>query len=249
MPRRRKAAQVTEPAKRKRVLVSCCNGTGWIHKLVVHALIRIVADPRYDAHLLMPTHRPYVNNLHLVVRDVLAGGFDYWLNIDDDNPPNRNPLDLVELDLDIVGCPTPVWHSSASAPPGDRPYYYNAMMEAETGDGVAFRPADSLPGFVGAGIQQVDAMGTGCVLVARRVLEELTARAKRSGDPRDAPLFRLWEPDGVVRLGNDFAFCQRARAAGFRVYAHWDYTCEHMAELPLSEAIGAMLKFRQADHG
>ena len=106
-----------------KVLVSVPN-QGWIHKTVCFVTDRLVADARFHVELIRPTHRPYENNLHHIVNDFMAGDFDFWLNIDADNPPARNPLELVRHDLDIVGLPTPVYHFDGSKP-GERPVYLN----------------------------------------------------------------------------------------------------------------------------
>jgi hypothetical protein len=166
-------------------------------------------DDRVDATVMLPTHSPYVHNLHECRRTFLAGPYDYWLSMDDDNP-----LDLVFLDLDVVGCPTPVW---ANMKPGDRPVYWNALDEVDDG----FKPHEPCHG-----LQEVDAVGSGCILVARRVMEALTA-----------PFLREWNEEGLVETGGDFAFCKRARAAGFRVFAHFDYPCHHFNELEIGEVV------------
>ena len=239
---------MADAPKRKRVLVSVPNGDAWIHKHVVFVLLRLLQDKRHDVEIMLPTHRPYVQNLHLVAHDFLAGGFDYLLSMDDDNPPKGNPLDLVELDLDIVGFPTPVWHCDKDAPPGDRPYYFNALRQVEDEHGEpGWKPLDSEEGFRPVGIQRADAVGTGCVLIARRVLATLFDRARELGPelgPMETPFMRGWNVRGEVTQGNDYAFCRRARAAGFDVWAHWDYTCMHFNELELTEMVEAMMRFR-----
>lgn len=224
---------------RPRVTIACCNGDAYIHKSVVFAVCKMLADPRVESRFIAPTHSPFVRNLHRACHDFLKDGADFLLLVDDDNPPQRNPLDLVFLGLDVVGLPTPVWHCDP-AYPNDRPYYLNAMREVETSEGKGWKPVDSLPGFEPAGLQAVDAVGTGCVLIARRVLVELFKRCK--GNPMEAPFMRRWTDSGDVVAGNDFAFCQRARAAGFRVWAHFDYMCDHHHELSLTEAVNALSK-------
>lgn len=225
---------------RPKVLIAVPNGSGWIHKSVVFQTIRMLGDSRFDSKLILPTRRPYVANLHAIARDMIARGFDYLVSMDDDNPPRPgvNVMELVALDLDVVGCPTPVWHSTT---PGGRPFYYNAMREVVTEDGsTEFRPIDSYPDFVESGLKQCDAVGTGCLVIARRVLVALCERAKELG-PLETPFMRRWDSSGAVVMGNDFAFCQRARLAGFKVWAHFDYVCHHFNELEVSETISALL--------
>ena len=73
----------------------------YLHKHVVFASWRIMADSRFEITPMAPSHNPLENNLNKIVKEFIAGDWDYWLSIDSDNPPFANPLDDVELDLDI----------------------------------------------------------------------------------------------------------------------------------------------------
>lgn len=188
---------------------------GWVHKHVCFVTDALIKDPR--VLLIRPTHKPYENNLHQIRNQMLADGFDWWLNIDADNPPTRNPLELIDLDKDIIGLPTPVWHYTEKS--GERPVYWNAYKKVEGG---------FTEWGVKEGLQRVDAIGTGCFLVKRKVMEDLRA-----------PFQRIYNEDGTVNLGNDLAFCTRASLAGFGIYAHFDYPCLHFKELELTEIIRA----------
>lgn len=203
---------------RATVLVSLPN-TGWIHKSVVLAAMRLLGDRRHRVNVIMPTWNPYEHSMNRIAKDVLKGGHDFWLNIDADNPPENNPLDLVDLDRDICGLPTVVWCDKV---PGDRPFYLNAMDAV----GNEWKPHEPCEG-----LQEVDAVGSGCMLVARRVLEGIKP-----------PWFvREYAPDGAsVECGPDFYFCRQASSAGFSVWAHFDYPCEHHNEIPLRSAIGSI---------
>lgn len=200
------------------VLVSVPN-TGMIHKRVASVLLRLVPDKRYDIKIIMPTHVPYENNLHHIVNDFMDGDFDFWLNIDSDNPPLKNPLDLIVFNKDVIGLPTPVWHYVGTRA-YERPIYENAYRYVPSLDAYAEWQAKE-------GLQRVDAVGTGCVLIARRVFEDPLMRL--------APFARTLRHDGTVEKGNDIAFCERARAQGFEIYAHYDYRCQHFNVLELHE--------------
>lgn len=190
--------------------------TGWIHKHSHFAACKILSDKRYRVRHDCPTHSPYVANLHECINDFLANGEDYWLTFDADNPPTKNPLDLIEHDCDVMGLVTPVWHNSV---PGDRPWYLNALDAKDDG----YAPHEDCKG-----LQEVDAVGSGCLLVARRVLLKLRDQQ---------PFMRVWKKDGTVELGGDFSFCRKAKAAGFRIFTHYDYLCHHFNELDLLEVI------------
>jgi hypothetical protein len=208
--------------EKKKVLISFPN-TGWIHKLVFLAGAKLLSDGRYDSKIIVPTHNPYENNLHHIVNDFIGGNYDYWLNIDADNPPMNNPLDLIELDKDIIGCPTPVYHFTDKIK-GERPWYENAYQYVEKDDAYREYPLKN-------GLQRVDAVGTGCTLMARRVFDH--------PEMRKGAFTRKLNPDGTVERGNDISFCERARYYGFEVWAHFDYRCQHFNELEMHEVIRA----------
>lgn len=202
-----------------RIYITVPNGKGWMHKSVHYAICKMLGDKRFQIRHDCPTHSPYVNNLHECMHDFLKGSEDYWLSIDTDNPPSNNPLDLVEFDCDLIGCPTPVWHNAV---PGDRPWYWNALDEVDDG----FKPHTPC-----TGLQEVDAIGSGCFMVARRVMYKLQ---------NDQPFMRIWGNDGLVKMGGDYSFCQKVRKNDFRIWAHYDYPCHHFNELDIMEVIKAV---------
>lgn len=206
-----------------RVLVTVPN-LHWLHKLVVHRLLLLQQDRRYRVMIQLPSNKPFENNLHHIINDFMAGDWDFWLSMDDDNPPEKNPLDLIELDKDIIGLPTPVWHYTGKK--GERPIYWNAYDYRPGNDAYAeHEPKD--------GLQRVDAIGTGCFLIARRVFEN---QALRQG-----AFTRKLNDDGTVRKGNDLSFSERAREQGFEIWAHYGYHCRHVSEVELIEVERAII--------
>ena len=185
----------------------------WLHKMVTQRLMLLQMDRRYKLRFEWPSHKPYENNLHHIVSEFYQSNCSYWLNIDSDNPPMQNPLDLVAFDKDIIGLPTPVWHYTGK--PGERPIYWNAYDYDREAD--AYREHSIKEGF-----QRVDAIGTGCFLIARRVFDH--------PEMRKAPFHRKQYADGTVHKGNDISFCERARERGFEIWAHYGYPCRHFCD-------------------
>lgn len=198
-----------------KVLVSVPN-EGWIHKHVCFVTDALLGDR--SVTVIRPTHRPYENNLSHIRNEALEDGYDWWLNIDADNPPMRNPLELVKLDLPLVGLPTPVFHWTGEA--GERPVYWNAYQKKE--GGYTEWPKRK-------GLQKVDAIGTGCFLVRRDVLECVAHK----------PFNRVCNSDGTVLYGNDLAWCRRVSKAGFEIFAHFNYPCRHFHELEIDEVVSS----------
>jgi len=210
-----------------KLLIAVPNIDGWIHKHVTMAVVRLLMDNRVESRLIMPTWKPYAHNWHRVIQDAIHRyESDYLLSMDDDNPPMNNCIDLVFLEKDIIGCPTPVWHNHNSKD-GEQPYYWNAYTKFED----AYRPYAYQPGDK---LVEVDATGSGCLLLSRKVMEALQY---------DQPFQRQWDRKGFVERGADISFCEKARAKGFKVYTHFGYPCMHFNEIELTEVISAMNKF------
>ncbi len=214
------------PQSLPKVYFTVPNGDAWIHKLVHNQVCTILSDRRVIIRHDCPTHRPYVDNLHACMNDFLDGGEDFWLSMDDDNPPRNNPIDLVHLNLDLIGLPTPVWHNAVV---GDRPWYFNALSKVEGG----YKPLDS---DLWDGLQEVDAIGSGCFLVSRRVMLALQDKQ---------PFMRQWGRDGRVTKGCDYSFCDKVKEHGFKIWTHFDYLCDHFNEINLLEVISAFNAMRR----
>lgn len=202
---------------RPRVLLSVPN-TGWIHKLVTFSVVRLLQWPGAQTTFIAPTWVPYEHSMNRIAKDFIEGPYDFWLNIDADNPPFGNPLELTGLGLDIVGCPTPIYHFDSKAP--SWPICWNGMDAVE--DGWREHQAKD-------GLQEVDAVGSGCVLFSRRAIETVPP-----------PWFRREVDEwGRVVCGPDFGFCQAAKSLGLAVHCHYGCPCRHFKELELCEAVEA----------
>lgn len=196
----------------------------YIHKWVVRKVLEIFLNNRgHNIHYVDPIHNPYENNLNHIVLDFIAGDFDFWINIDNDNPPLRNPLELIDYDKDIIGLPTPVWHFKDLK--GERPIYWNGYDYVP--DKNAYREHEPK-----TGLQKVDATGTGCFVIAKRVFQHPKMQ--------EGPFLRTYNNNGTVERGNDISFCEKARSLGFEIYCHYDYACMHFCELELNEVVRAI---------
>ena len=196
----------------------------------------LIATLLYENHLLrchgeviMPTDRPYEQNLHKIIYNLNVNGqYDFWINIDDDNPPVKNIIDLIFLDKDMIGCPTPVWKYEPGK--AERPIMWNAYDYEQSQD--AYREHECKEG-----LQQVDAVGTGCFILAQRCFSH---HALRQG-----AFTRKLDKHGLVYKGNDISFCERLLAADFSIFAHFGYPCHHFNNIDLldvASSIGEMFK-------
>ncbi len=214
-----------------RILISIPT-TGWVHKLISQYLLQLLAqelhENRCHIDIIMPTNVPFENNLHTVVEDIRQRDYTHWISFDSDNPPMKNVVDLVFLDKDIIGCPTPVWHFTGKKL-GERPIYWNGYDYYPPEDG--YKEHDPKEG-----LQKVDAVGTGCLIVRTAIFNHALLQT--------GCFARQLNANGTVYKGNDISFCERARSAGFEIYCHYGYPCRHFVEVELNEvarAFGAML--------
>lgn len=166
----------------------------------------LLRDSRVDVTIFTHSRKPAQHNRNLSVQDFLKTDCDYFMCVDEDIVPPPNVLDLVLLDKDVVGAVCPQWRE------GDT--YFVVMDKVEGG----YKP---VPVDRRGGLQQYDAVGTGCMIIKRKVLEKV----KR-------PFERKWQ-DGFAVLGLDLYFCEKARAQGFEVWAHWEYQCSHYKTIDL----------------
>jgi len=173
---------------------------------MICAVMRI--DQRFNISIDFPSERPVDNNRNLIVKKALKNKYDFLIMIDgNDTVPHFNPLDLVELDKDIVGGAYPQWRE------GD--IYWLAVDKVKDG----YMP---IPPNRRGGVVEVDAIGTGCICIKRRVLEHIKA-----------PFERKWSEDGIQLIGQDFYFCEKAKRAGFEVWVDWNKVCDHFKEIGL----------------
>lgn len=200
----------------KKVWISILN-QGTIHLGLADVLLKMASDNRYKLHINYPDLKPDTVNRNRIVADFLESGYDYLLMIDDDTVPLKNPLDLVELDKDIINFAVPQWRE------GD--VYWVALDRVKDG----WKP---LPVERRAGLQEVDATGSACILIKREVFEKI-----------DKPFFMpKYGDDGIKFTGQDYLFCEKAKKQGFKVWVHFDYIASHFKEINILEILKLLTK-------
>lgn len=191
--------------------------TGTIRTGLAAALLRLAFDGRYALNFSFRIAQPVANNCNQIVQQFLGLPEEHaYLLILGSNVvplPEHNPLDLVELDCDVVGLPCPIWKGERD--PGD-----NVVWNIVGSDRVHLWQSPR------GRLLQVEGIGSGAMLIARRVLEHSDMRG---------PFRDMWDANGVRTVGEDLQFCYRANAAGFTVWAALDYVCEHEKLVPLGQ--------------
>lgn len=193
--------------QRPKLLVTILN-QGYIRPELSNVQLLLAQDERVETTIQHINIKPSENARNHCVQLMLNGGYDYLLTIDHDTIPLSNPIDLIELGLDVVGFAVPQWNTSDPAYP-----IYFVGMDRVAGGYNEHKERD--------GLQEVDAVGSGCLLMSRKVLECVSE-----------PFVRKWR-DGFAVTGLDFYFCEKAKEQGFKVYCHYNYIADHIKEISL----------------
>ena len=158
---------------------------------------------------------PISSNRNQIVKRFLETDCDFLLMIDNDVVPLHNPCELVFADKDIVGSPAKVRSSGQIM-------VWVAYIPHSDGIGYSAIDLDSFDDMFD--LLEVAIVGTGCILIKRKVLETLKA-----------PFHSEFDEDGVQIYSTDFAFCRKAKNAGFQIYTTTHRRCEHFKTIGLND--------------
>ena len=188
---------------------------GWIRREMVDTVIPAISKTTGVVTTLEKLNKtwehPISSNRNKIVKRFLATDNDYLMMCDDDVVPLFNPADFVFANKDVIGFPAKVRQ-------GDRQLNWVAYVKRK--DRFDYAPVDFKKVDQSIELLYVDAVGTGCILIHRRVLENIKA-----------PFHIRFDEDGILTMGTDFAFCLRAKEAGFEIFTTPRRVCEHFKEL------------------
>ena len=77
------------------------------------------------------------------------------------------------------------------------------------------------------GLMEVDAVGTGLIMISRGVLEHDYWKTHGGWFPN------IYDKSGEKTLGLDINFCYRAKKLGFKVYSDTNCECQHWTMMDL----------------
>ena len=204
--------------KRKKVFV-CVLNQGTISAGLESKLIDYMSALRNEYNFLFFTKyagRPIASNRNEIVRDFLKSDCHYLVMVDDDNPPNQNFLKLLELNKDVIGVPTPGRNNKG--------VFW--MVYSFTKDYPKTVVLEAFPYEKRRGLQKIDAISTGAVIIARRVLVKL-----------NKPFEDSFDKDGVIIHSDDISFAHKVKEKGFQEWAHFDYSCSHYKTVDLLQMV------------
>lgn len=216
----------TTIGRKKRVFIAIPNMGTIVPELAIN-LVQWTHDPRYDIKLYMPKNvQPMDAARNFCVKEFLELDYDYLFWVDDDvYCPPETLHKLIQADRDII-----------SAAPfcmkyeGDECYPYISAVK--------FNSDGRYEIYHGRGIEEVDAIGGGCILYKRKVYE-----AKELERPYEFTYHR----DGTRSVTCDFMVHQKAHKAGFKTFVDFSLICSHVKEVDLKQLNKLLVRLKNGE--
>ena len=191
------------PLRQKNCYIAVLN-QGEIRTELTKVLTLIIQQEGFRINITYPHKKPIANNRNHIVQKFLARKeFDYLMMIDSDIVPPPNIMKLLDFNKDIIVPLMFVMQNGKVLP------LY--LEQAKDGQLEFTKKYLDMQGLV-----KVDATGTGCIILSRKVLEAVKF-----------PFRNEYDTDGIKKFGLDLNFCKRARKLGFQPYVHLDYVADH----------------------
>lgn len=200
---------------RKKVYIAVLN-QGGIRPELVHSLQGAVFQNKYELLITYPSAKPISHNRNSIVQNFLQRKeFDYLIMIDSDIVPPVDFLTLVDFQKDIISPVCFMFQQNMVIP---------LIMERKSDGMYNAKDVKLMDGLV-----ECDAVGSGCIIMSRKVLEAVKY-----------PFRNEYDADGIKLYGLDFNFCHRAKKLGFKVFCHLDYKCSHWTTMDLKEIYASL---------
>lgn len=203
-----------------------------IHVQLANRIIQIMAEcfstKKWEPTLRFSRVTGVDYNRNFLVQEFLKTKDKWLLMIDDDNPPLRNPLELIDLNKDAICLPTMMWRG-IGAPQGNEGLAFNVYRKIKNGWMTMNYDGKNK-------LFSADRIGTGCILLKRSMLEKMKD---------DAPFISsVDKKTGIRSQGEDISFSDKAKKYGYKLWGHWDYVCSHYKEVDLLDVAQLILKVR-----
>jgi len=186
--------------------------------MLVKMVVSCLRDKKYEPTIFYSKQTGVDVNRNVISKQFLQGGYKFLLMIDDDNPPLKNPLDMIEKNKDVVVFPTLMYKGDAGK------IAFNVFRKTPIGWETMVNNGKSK-------MVKVDRAGAGCILIKRRVLEKIKC-----------PFKTIVNPEGIRILGEDMDFSDKVWSNGFEIWANWDYCCSHYKTVDLMSVAELILK-------
>ncbi len=193
-------------------------------------------------------HSPVEYARNILVGHFLRSDCDKLWFIDEDMIPDPTVSQLLYSDADIIAArmykfdhPNPERGTSVGL----------GLCAMNKGPNGLYKPI--LPMLGDPSVQDCDAVGTGCTVIARRVIEDrrmwspnvFTTADGQTVDGNEMPVagdyapavFRIQRgPNGCGIMGEDIDFCERAKALGYSIKVDLNAACGHFKPIDIDQA-------------
>lgn len=195
---------------------------GEIRAELAQALLSITHQYDYNVDVGFHCDKPISYNRNKIVQTFLQDKkYDYLLMLDGDNVPPATILHLADFDKDIICGLSFGWQKGLVIP---------SVFRRKKDGTYTIAPFNGDEGLI-----EVDAAGSGQMMIARRVLEKLRY-----------PFRNEYDRDGIKKIGLDLNFCQRAKELGFKTWVHLNYISDHMVTFNLKDVYRVLIEKDEA---
>ncbi len=205
--------------KTKRMLIGMPCASGQVPTIMLRSLVNLEKPMEFVFATVDRIRIDIARNE--LAKKMLREEFDYLFFVDDDNPiPADTISKFLEDDKDIVVAPIIRRRKDVN---GNFPLCAFYAEEWDI-DGRKLRMYTSIQDFKEEGyLHKIDAAGTGCMLIKRKVLEALEGKYGYKIFDFDDIIFKTpITKDNVIydcrRMGEDGVFSERAVDAGFEIW-------------------------------
>ena len=186
-----------------------------VHVAVANKIVEMIMycrkTKKYEPTILYSKITGADHNRNVIVKNFLKSNCKWLIMMDDDNPCLKNPLELIELNKDVISCPTLMFRGEETTT-----LAFNAYKRVG-------RNRWRTLTYKGEGLFEMDRTGAGCIIIKRKVLEKVKQPFASKLNPKTGERF----------LGEDIYFSDKAKKAGFRIWGHWNYVCSHFKTIDL----------------
>lgn len=178
-----------------------------IHKELASTLLALSRQTHYNITVGFAAANPTSNNRCQIAKEFVDNERrpDWLMMIDEDTVPSGDFLRFTESTYDVLSFVTPCWKPATNP---DCPVVWNIHLDEDTKEFVPIRSGMLYELSKEYQILDVASAGSGAILIRREVLEHPDLRA---------PFKDEFNEYGIRIYGHDLRFCERARAAGFKV--------------------------------
>lgn len=223
-----KLAPRIQTDRAKTVYVAALN-QGSIRVELARLLAELTHQGKYNVFLSFPADKPIQHNRNRIVADFLSNpNYDYLMMLDGDIIPPVNILDLIDHQKDIIGGLCFAYRDRSIVP-----LILTEQKKTKEDEGKIEKTSYQIMDVEGnEGLVECDAIGTGCMIIKREILERPEMRY---------PFKNYYNEDGERILGLDLSFCKRAKDIGYKVWCHLNFACSHWTYMDLKTNYGALM--------